>query len=51
MAERIQNADGTITWRYKNLQELLDYMEEIAQNPTYLDEDLELKDRRDSWRD
>lgn len=51
MAEKIINADGTITWRFKSLQELIDYKQEIAENPRRLDLDLELKDQRDNLRD
>lgn len=47
---KIVNADGSITWRF-TLQELIDYKQQIAENPTHLDIDLEMKDRRDSWRD
>lgn len=45
------NDDGTITWTYANFQELLDDLAKANENPYRLDDDLETKDLRDSWRD
>lgn len=51
MATKKINSDGTITWTFSSIQELIDYQQQIAQNPYRLDDDLEAKDQRDSWRD
>lgn len=51
MAQRIENPDGSITWRYSSFEELLDDLAKSAENPYRLDADLETKDLRDSWRD
>ena len=45
------NDDGTITWTYSSIQELIDSINASAENPYRLDDDLEAKDRQDSWRD
>lgn len=39
------NEDGTITWTY-TFEELMETISRNAENPKYLDEDLEMKDRR-----
>lgn len=41
------NKDGTITWTYSSLQELMDDVQRNAENPYRLDDDLEAKDRHD----
>ena len=41
------NKDGTITWTYSSFKELSDAMQHSAENPYYVDEDLEAKDRHD----
>ena len=46
------NDDGTITWTYSSLQELSDAKQHSAENPYYVDADLEAKDKHDDrYRD
>lgn len=50
MVEKFINKEGLLTWRY-TLQELIDTIDQNAQNPYRLDADLELKDRELERRD
>lgn len=46
MVEKIVHENGSITWRYKSIDELIEDKQRACENPNYLDLDLELKDRQ-----
>lgn len=50
MVEKKINQDGTITWTY-TFNELMETIQNNAENPYRLDQDLEMKDKIDEWND